>query len=284
MTDREATPPASGQGATSPANGRDAAHAVVAAFAQESGAGAWRLDRAAVADRLHVLIDTPGAIRQGSLNLCGPAAVFTVWLRHSPVAAVTYAARLFADGATELGRLPVTASAALRRVPYPDSHRAQRCPQADWMMMSALRDTTNRVLPYASISRWREPVAGITLPGAVRLWLSATGLFSVVRDETNPLLRKGMRHAYQLPVGGGTEVLALIAMEMLRRPASRLRRARDLVVALVPNHWVVLRSPVVRTAEGRVRVQLWTWGEEYSVELPESRFRRCYFGALVGRK
>jgi hypothetical protein len=275
MTDRQAMPPATG---------RDEAHALVAAFARESGPGAWRLDRGVVAERLHVLIDAPGAIRQGNLNLCGPAAVFTVWLRHSPVAAVTYAVRLFADGASDLGRLPVTASAALRRVPYPTSNRAQRCPQADWMMMSALRDTTNRVLPYASISPWREPVAGITLPGAVRRWLSATGLFSVVRDETSRVLRKGMRHAYQLPVGGGTEVFALIAMEMLRRPASRLRRTRDLAVSLVPNHWVVLRSPVVRTAEDRVRVQLWTWGEEYVVELPESRFRRCYFGALVGHK
>lgn len=259
------------------------AHGIVTTFAAADGPGAWRLDRAAVAARLHELIDAPGRIRQGGNNLCGPAALFTVWLRRDPVAAVTYAVRLFEEGRAPLGDLAVRASAALRAIAYPQSARVGRCPQADWLMMAALRDTTNRVLPYASISRWREPAAGITMAGAVRGWFAATGLFGSVVDETNPVWRKGVRHAMALRPGPDREVVALIAMELLRRPTSRLRRTRDLVVALVPNHWVVLRSPVVRTGPQRVGMRVWTWGEEYHVEVPVARLRRCYFGAVVAQ-
>ena len=119
------------------------------------------------------------------------------------------------------------------------------------------------------------------MPGALRRWLLATGLFEAVSDETHLLLRKGLPHAYHLDPGPTREVVALVALEMFRCPRSRWRRARDLVMALVPNHWVVLRSPVTIVAPGRVGMRLWSWGSEYAVEMDASRLRRCYFGALV---
>lgn len=257
--------------------GGSAAHNIVATFAGAPGPGAWRLDRAAVAERLHRLVDSPDLIRQGGLNLCGPAALFQVWLRGDPVAAVTYAVRLFEEGEARLGAVSVSASAGLRRHAYLE----RRCPSADWMMMAALRDSSNRFVRYTRPGGLREAVAAITMPGALRRWLAGIGLFATVRDETSLMLRKGFRHASQLPVGAGREVVALVAQEMFRTPTSPLPRARDFVASLVPNHWVILTAPVTRVGDGRVRLRFWSWGAQYVAEVAESRFRRCYYGALV---
>ena len=93
----------------------------------------------------------------------------------------------------------------------------------------------------------------------MRRWLAATGAFETVRDETNLVLRKGLAHAASLRPAPERELLLLVAQEMFRRPAGWHRRARDRVVSLVPNHWVVLRSPVQVDSDA-VRFAFWSWG------------------------
>jgi len=255
------------------------AHAVVAALRAAEGTSPWRLDRAAVADRLDELIADPGRIRQGNTNLCGPASLFKVWLERDPVAAVTYGARLFNDGRAQIGELPVRPSPALVTREFGRGRRPGDPPQADWMMMAALRDTSNRILRYAGQSGVREGAAAMTLPGALARWLAATGEFASVRDETNLLLRKGIRHAAGLETGPDREVFLLVASEMFRRPASVLARTRDFVVGQIPNHWVILTSPVEVGPRG-IRFQFWSWGSHHAVVVARSAFSRCYYGSL----
>ncbi len=71
----------------------------------------------------------------------------------------------------------------------------------------------------------------------------------------------------------------LVAQEMFRQPAAWRRRARDRVVSLVPNHWVVLRSPVQVESEA-VRFAFWSWGGVREAILPRELFDRCYYGCL----
>src|SRR4051794_34774171 len=176
----------------------DRAHAIVAAFAAEDGPGAWRLERSVVAGRLDELIDDPDLIRPGNLNLCGPAAMFVVWLRADPVGAAEFAVRLFRDGHAPLGALEVRASAGLLGRRYGTTRRARSCPPADWMLMAALRDSTNRTLRYSRPGGPIEAAAAITGPGAVRAWLTATGRFAPVVDETSLVWRKPFAHAVGL--------------------------------------------------------------------------------------
>jgi len=98
----------------------------------------------------------------------------------------------------------------------------------------------------------REAAAAITLPGAVRRWLAGTDLFSFVADQTSLVRRTPFAHALSLDPTADREVLLLVAQEMFRRPATRLSRARDRVVSLVPNHWMILRSPITRVGPDRV--------------------------------
>jgi hypothetical protein len=237
------------------------AQAVVAAFADDRAAGRWGLDRVAVARRLTELVDEPGLIRQGRTNLCGPAAMMALWLRDDPEAAVGYAVHLFDRGEARIGALPVRASSRLRASPSDEA-------PADWMMMAALRDSTNRILRYDRARGRREAAAAITLPGAVAGWLSAAGYD--VRDETNLVVRKGLAHA-QAP----GERVALVAQEMFRAATWRNR-----VVSLVPNHWIVLRSPVEAT-ESAVRFRFWSWGAEHVATIERAVFARCYYGCLI---
>ncbi len=260
-----------------------AATALVAAFRSGDGSaapGAWDLDRDAIADRLEELVVDPTRIRQGRLNLCGPAAVISIWFARDPAGAVRYATGLFERGHAAIGDLTVMASAGLRRLPYRLVESARGCPQADWMMMAALRDSTNRVLRYQRPGGPREAAAAITLPSAMRTWLVATGVVSMVRDETNLLWRKGLAHAATLSPAPDRELLLLVAQEMFRRPPAWHHRVRDRVVSLVPNHWVVLRTPV-EVGEERVRFTFWSWGTVRQAELPRVLFDRCYYGCLA---
>ena len=256
------------------------AHATVAALRSGGGASPWRLDRAAVADRLDELVAEPGRIRQGKLNLCGPASVLKVWFERDPVAAVTYGINLFVEGRAQIGELQVRPSRALLRREYGRGARPDGCPQADWMMMAALRDSSNRLLRYAGQGGLREGAAAITLPGALARWLAAIGQFSSVRDETNLVLRKGIRHAGGLVPAPERELFLLVASEMFRRPVSAVGRARDVVVSLVPNHWVILTSPM-RVDPHRVEFRFWSWGTENAVVMRPSTFDRCYYGCLI---
>jgi hypothetical protein len=265
---------------TGPAQRTDRAHAIVDEFAARTVASPWRLERSVIAARLHELVDRPDLFRQGRLNLCGPAALFVVWLHHDPAAVAAFASRLFDDGGSMIGDLPVVASRGLRAVRHGAGRGGEPCPQADWMMMATLRDSANRSLRYAHQGGLAEAAAAITLPGAMRRWLSATGLFARVNDETTLVRRPAPGHAPSLRPGPGRDVLLLVAQEMLRTPASRWGRARDRVVGLVPNHWVILRSPIRTDDEGRVTFRFWSWGAEYVATLSPSGFARGYHGCL----
>ena len=265
---------------TGPAQRTDRAHAIVDGFAGRTGGSPWRLERSTVAARLHELIDHPDLVRQGRLNLCGPAALYAVWLRRDPAAVVTFATTLFDQGRSAIGDLPVVASPGLRAVRHGRGRHGEPCPEADWMLLAALRDSSNRALRYSHQGGPAEAAAAITLPGAMRRWLAATGLFGHVADETTLVRRPARGHADSLRPDPDREVLLLVAQEMLRSPSTRWGRARDRVVGLVPNHWVVLRSPIRTDDEGRVTFRFWSWGAEFLATLSPAGFARGYHGCL----
>src|SRR5262249_59739416 len=114
------------------------------------------------------------------------------------------------DGRSAVGNLPVVASPTLRGVRHGSDGRGEACPQADWMMMAALRDSTNRTLRYARQGGPIEAAAAITMPGTVRRWLSATRLFVDVSDQTTLVRRPARTHAGSLSPGPDREVLLLV--------------------------------------------------------------------------
>ncbi len=252
---------------------------MVAAFAEGAGRGAWSLERGEVAERLHELVDSPLRLQQGALNLCGPAALFALWLWRDPEAAVAYATALYEQGWASLGALTIRPSRGLRE------HRCRAAlpPPADWMMMTALRDSANRVLRYPRSGGWGEPMAAMTLPGTLAGWLTATGLYSAVRNDTTLVWRPGRRPTGALAPAPQTDVLALVAAQLFHPADSTPARAAQTVGGLVPNHWAILRAPLAPVEGDRVTVRFWSWGADQVAVLDPARWRRFSFGALLAR-
>ena len=122
--------------------------------ASAPAAVAWKLDRGVTLQRIRTLIQHPEQLHQRGLNACAPAVFFRVWLARDPVGAADFACALLRDGSAALGSLAVAAGDALKAQDYAVVRTTSEATQsgsmpdtADWMLLSALRDSEN-VLPY----------------------------------------------------------------------------------------------------------------------------------------
>jgi hypothetical protein len=128
------------------------AEASVALFRNRTGSGRLGLDRAVVADRLRDLVLDPNLLKQGVLNLCGPAAFFRMVLAVDSLMFTEYAISLYEHGHAKIGDLRVTPEEEFLNYDYqsvllPRMQEAGGdyfvCPATDWMTMAALRDVSN---------------------------------------------------------------------------------------------------------------------------------------------
>jgi hypothetical protein len=257
-----------------------AAQTEVSAFAARTAATRWKLSRAAVATRLKDLVANPNLVDQGSLNLCGPAAFFHLWFSRDPLAAVTYAASLFETGQGMIGSLKVKPDDDLVLQDYAVVARRMNpvTPPADWMCLSALRDSENAVLDFEGTPE--EDAAGITTPGELADWMRATGVYKSVTDEGNWVFTKGVAHALALSPAPNRDILMLINANIISGAAAGRKKK---MVDSFPNHFVKLLSPVTTTAAGKIAFDYWTWGNPPAhVEVDRAKFDDNYYGSITG--
>ena len=134
----------------------DSALAVVDAFEAEPNQNvAWQLDRYWTLQRLRTLLRNPELIDQRGLNACAPAVFFRVWLERAPVAAANFGCALLRDGSASIGSLNVAPGWKLLGQNYAnlkaatDAAHPNATPEnADWMLLSALRDSENLWFDY----------------------------------------------------------------------------------------------------------------------------------------
>jgi hypothetical protein len=267
-------------GATRP----DAKRAIkmIIKFSTRSSVGAWpSLNRLQVAEDLGKIVNNPDAINQGALGLCGPAIFFNTLLRVDPVAVVACAISLFETGTGRIGELLIAPDSDLtsqdyaRVVPMMASNVV---PQGEWMLMSALQDTSNVFIDYEGTpsADWPNPFGDDgTQTGDVVDWLTRCGLFKSVEDKSGVIVNT-VAEAKALMPGGGTYVIMVVNADMLY-PSSPIPTVSK------PNHYIALRTPVTTVgATTDVRFRYWTWGDpESSKQMSEERFSKLYWGAVV---
>jgi hypothetical protein len=249
--------------------------AKITQFKGRTGSGAWtKLDRAAVADRLIELVNDPDKLNQGSLGVCGAAAFFNVWIEADPLAFVAYATSLYDTGQGMIGSLEVEAGSDLRGQDYavlrpklnPD------VPPADWMVMSALRDSENFIFDFEGTPQ--EDFSGGTSGGEIASWLRATQLFSRVSDDTAPILGEDLAQAKTLNPTANRKVILFIDTNMVDTTRAKGKS----------KHFVNLRSKVSQLANGNVDFTYWTWGDPptpVAQPLTKSRFESTYMGSIT---
>jgi Papain-like cysteine protease AvrRpt2 len=256
----------------------------IAAFAARGGASRWKIARADLAQRLRDVVNDPNKVTQGHINLCGPAIFFHVYARRDPVGFVRYAAELFEKASAKIGSLKVTAGGDLLNANYASIKAKQGgdpTPVAEWMCMSALRDSENAVLDFEG-----DPSAtfsGMTTPGELADWMRAAGIYNKVSDEGNWVASKGLNHAMALRPVPNRDILMLINAKIID-PNHKKKALLD----KFPNHFIQLLSPIRISNRGTVSFDFWSWGELYPnprqpvIDIKTMDFIDNYYGTVTG--
>ncbi|AEJ02771.1 hypothetical protein Nit79A3_3030 [Nitrosomonas sp. Is79A3] len=275
------------------------ARSVIDAFSTEIGDSAWPfLNRVDVANRLLELIgsessdaeDQPDVagrlIQQGAMNLCGPAAFFQFVIKRDPLMFASFSTSLFNNGKAELGQLSVIPGDEILEKNYSDfipNMGGSICPQADWMVMGALRNATNAFWTGSFHGTPDEMLAAGTTPAELCDWLKKTGLYSSVLNEANWMQSAGIPHATGLLNAEGTDVAGLINADLIRA-ARNLPANTSWPLTEFPNHWVVIIGETSKDVErDAVFFNIWTWGGSQALEVPMDAFINNYYGAVQAR-
>lgn len=252
---------------------------------------AWNFDRAKAMARIQELVNHPERLHQGHLNVCGPAVFFRTWFTRDPLGAAVFAYWMLKSGAADLGPVSIVPRPSLRACNYMAirneeiaAHGSTAMPhEADWMLLSSLRDSENALVPYdGEPHSWVDGVGGTTLPMTLKSWLDATNVFSSVDNRTT-LTHNDLNSLLSLTPTPEKEVILLsdpgIIGEIYANTAAS-PPAVDLVN--LPMHYVVLREPVNLNANGTwLWTRLWSWGRYYEGWFGVQRFVYKYFGAVV---
>jgi hypothetical protein len=252
-------------------------------FKHRVGPGKWpHLDRETVADNIAIVVAFPDSVEQGGNGLCTTAAFVNLWAQDAADSYAAFATTLFEDGAADLaprqgaGGVRITASEALRAANYStiaEKMRQKDLPvpsQADWMVLSAIRDSSNHVFKFTGdpddwVSHAWGDGAG-EFSGEPGSWLRAASAWTSVVVSESPRLGEKVDHAIALEPARSRSILHIHAAMIRDDGDSR--------------HSVVLRSPVERTGDG-VRFTLWTWADLHHYNIPVERFEENYFGATT---
>ncbi len=297
------------------------AQTIVANFKANTAAGAWTtLDRATVGDRLALMVTDPdpaaasgtqidvtdanghqadfcGAriIQQGGLNLCGPAALMMRWAYRDPVAFANFATQLFETGSAKIGSLAIAPGTELLTADYSAmlaKMSAAPSPQADWMILGALRNTTNLFWQPSWAGDPSQNVAGMTLPSQLTDWFTATGIYAKVDNQANTVEEKGVAHAIGLDNLPGQDIVLLINANLIAL-AEKNSPDNSWILNQFPNHYVVLlNSPTASADQTTITLNVWTWGRTSSIgSTPDGSggkitvsvadFTKNYYGAIV---
>lgn len=271
---------------------------------RSSGSYFSGLDRNKVGVGLLLRAADPGLLNQGEANVCGPAVLLYSIAYSSPIQYVQFAIDLFEKGRAMLRRLVIEPGKDVRAYrPNGAVH------QVDWLTMASIRDSENWFFDYDTVSEGPFGIlqaSGMTLPGELAHWFRKAG-FSDIHEETNlGAVGAGALGGY---VAGGAGAVALGAADPWAAGTGTLASANELFnkgyrVAMlinakmldkddqssrsyVPNHWVILRSPIDRSG-GNVTLQVFTWGRGNYVipqgsDLSVEDFLKNYYGYVAAK-
>ncbi len=207
---------------------------------------AWpHLDATAVTTRIHDLAANANLFNQGALGLCTSAAFFHHVLQRQSAEFTSFANALYGAGVGFLGKMKVAPGSDLRNVDYAAllTRFPGLPPQADWMVMSALRDSANWFFDFEGAPD--ESFAMSTSAKELSGWYKDTGFYSDVTFSDST----------------GVAAVKNIAKTASNHVALWIRA--DLVAAgSKATHMITIESPlVIDEPADKVSFDYWTWGQ-----------------------
>jgi hypothetical protein len=193
---------------------------------------------------------------------------------NNPVRFVQIVQALFETGKASLDGEILVAGSDLRQNTPP-----AKMAQVDWMLMSSMRDSENAIFDFEGDTS--EDFSAITTPGDIEHWMhsilkcqNVNWRSAYISGELDVIREAG------IAAGGGKNVALLIDAAMLENKPKEGKVG-------VPNHWVVLKSPVVESLDEKqkekVQFAVWTWGERNvrNLNLDKNVFLKTFYGAAI---
>jgi hypothetical protein len=241
---------------------------------------AWpKLNPEEVIPRLELLRTDAFRFNQGSLPLCTAGAFFFHCFSLKPAETLEFGKTLFGMGQAKLGRLDVRPGSDLRTADYTaiftNSDLKFAPPQADWMLMCSIRDSTNWWFDFEGAPD--EIIATSTSNGNLRDWYEDTGLFSRVEFEEYLLTDSSVAEVKALSKTANNGIAWTVKTKILRSHFPTTD-------SWVPSRHVIgiTSTPVVDEATGKIRFEYWTWGfAPREIEEDLDFVRDCICGIFV---
>lgn len=256
------------------------AQQAIAEFESSVASGVWsHLDKATVIADLRARITDPFQINQGGQPFCGPASIVFELVRKQPVRYVQICRSLFEVGSFQSQTRQIAASARLRQ-----SQGRLRMGQADWMLLSTLRDSENLLFPVdPGAPDIMRNLSGMTKSWEMKGWVREILGYRDVQYEHTYLFGEfeALTEAADVIASGGV-AFALITAEGL------LLDKKPLLP--YPSHWVTILGNIViqkgqflQHDSGHLSCDIYSWAKKMKLDANEGPFEDYFWGVVLGR-
>jgi hypothetical protein len=253
----------------------------IAEFEKSDFPSLWPgLDKGQIIAEMRSRIENPFNVNQGSQPLCGPTAILFELVRKNPVYYAQICRNLFQIGGFH---------SQLEKWIAPSAHLREATgkflmPQADWMVLSTLRESENLIFPVEPNSPTIiRNISDMTKPWEMVGWAREILGYRDVRYHQAYIFGdiSALHHAADAINGGGV-AFALINAEgmLLNKPP----------IVPFPSHWVtLLGNTIVRKANfsqgdrGQISFDIYTWAKQMRVDLVQKNFENYFWGAVVAK-
>ncbi|NJO17476.1 MAG: hypothetical protein HC877_17545 [Thioploca sp.] len=228
---------------------------------------AWpNLDTKAVLTRIKELRNDANLFNQGNIGLCTAASFFHHVIQKEPDEFELFAKHLLKYGTGYLGKFKVEAGSDLRRADYNGlntKYKGEMPPQADWMLISSLRDTENWILDYEGGPD--EDKAIRTDGKELSEWYEKTGFYNnvIYSEET-------------------TEIRT-INKTQINHIALLIRASLFPGYERKSGHVITLESSItIDETNNKVNFDYWTWGFPIqTLNTTLTTFQDNYLGVII---
>jgi len=227
---------------------------------------AWpMLDRSTVMARLIDLKSNPALFNQGGIGLCTAAAFLYHVIQKNPNEFFNFATALYGTGVGFLGRFKVNPDSDLRNADYSSLARSFHMPpQADWMLMSAIRDSENWFFDFEGSPS--ETVAMSTSAEELSEWYKKTGFYTSVKYSTDRTLTE----IKKIKKTANNQIALWFHIHLLgdNRDAT---------------HILSVESPIIiDEAANKVTFDYWTWAQPIkTLNTTLDAFKTYYYGSII---
>ncbi len=253
--------------------------AAVVEFENSTTPGVWAsVDKKQLTSEMRSRLNDPFQINQGAQPFCGPASIIFELVRKQPLRYVQLCRSLFETGGFQATTTRIEASRTLRR-----SKGRLRMNQADWMVMSALRESENTIFNIeAEAPDIIRNLAGMTKSWEMKGWVREILGYPQVKYKHTYLYGEfdALEETTKAIDAGGVAFALITADGLLRGKSPFLP---------YPNHWITLLGNIsIKGGDwfdednGRISLDVYSWGKQFHINLDEAPFEDYFWGVVIG--